>query len=112
MRRRIGSLVLVALSLHLVPVAVHTEQAARASAVRVRMVDFAFRPRVITIARGTRVRWVNVGDTAHTTTSTRGIWDSGLLAPGESFSRVFRRSGTFRYVCTVHSSMTGKVVVT
>jgi plastocyanin len=112
MRRIVGIALLVALSLHVTPVLIGTEPRARATTARVRIVDDAFRPRVLTISRGTRVRWVNVGSSVHTTTSTRGLWDSGLLEPGESYSRVFRRSGTFRYVCTVHTSMTGKVIVT
>ena len=79
--------------------------------VRVRMRDNVFRPRSITIQRGTRVRWVNRGDNPHTTTSNRGLWDSGILSPGDSFSRRFRRTGTFRYHCEVHVGMTGRVVV-
>lgn len=83
-----------------------------ASAERVRIVDFAFRPSRLEIPKGTRVRWVNRGDVSHTTTSTTDVWDSGTLAPGETFSRVFRRRGTFRYVCLIHPSMKGKVIVT
>jgi plastocyanin len=79
---------------------------------RVRIVDFAFRPRRIEISRGTRVRWVNAGEVQHTATSRTGVWDSGSLAPGDTFSRVFRSSGTFRYRCTIHTDMRGKVVVT
>ncbi|GEM_PF-1296172 len=79
---------------------------------RVRIVDFAFTPKTITIARGTRVRWTNTGSVAHTSTSNTGKWDSGTIAPGASFSRVFRRAGTFRYHCSIHPNMKGKVVVT
>jgi plastocyanin len=78
---------------------------------RVRIVDFAFRPRRLQISRGTRVRWVNRGSVSHTTTSNRDLWDSGTLAPGDTFSRVFRRAGTFRYHCSIHPDMTGRVVV-
>jgi plastocyanin len=85
---------------------------ALASVERVRIVDFAFRPRRLEVPKGTRVRWVNRGDVAHTTTSTTGLWDSGALAPGETFSRVFRTRGTFRYRCTIHPDMTGRIVVT
>lgn len=85
---------------------------ALASVERVRIVDFAFRPRRLEIPRGTRVRWVNRGEVSHTTTSTTGVWDSGVLQPGETFGRVFRSRGTFRYRCTIHTDMTGKVVVT
>jgi plastocyanin len=79
--------------------------------VRVRVVDFAFRPRNLTIAQGTVVRWVNRGDVTHTTTSNTGLWDE-TLSPGETFRRRFRRVGTFRYHCTIHSSMTARITVT
>ncbi|HXF35838.1 MAG TPA: cupredoxin domain-containing protein [Actinomycetota bacterium] len=82
-----------------------------ATTVRVRIRDNVFRPRRITIQRGTRVRWVNRGNNPHTTTSNRGLWDSGILSPGESFTRRFRRTGTFRYHCEIHVGMTGRVVV-
>ena len=48
---------------------------------RVRIVDNAFRPRNLSIARGTVVRWVNRGDRSHTTTSNTSIWDSGTSSP-------------------------------
>ncbi len=85
---------------------------ALASVERLRIVDFAFRPRRLEVPKGTRVRWVNRGDVSHTTTSTTGVWDSGVLQPGETFSRVFRTRGTFRYRCTIHPDMTGRIVVT
>ena len=81
------------------------------SAVRVKMLDDRFRPSTITISASTRVKWVNRGDELHSTTSS-GSWDSGLLEPGESFSRRFRREGTFSYFCTVHPDMRGTVNVT
>jgi plastocyanin len=80
-------------------------------AVRVRVIDFAFRPRNLTIARGTVVRWVNRGDVTHTTTSNTGLWNQ-RLAPGETFRRRFRRMGTFAYHCTIHPQMTARVIVT
>ncbi len=85
---------------------------ARITVERVRIVDFAFRARVLEISRGTRVRWTNRGSVPHTTTSNTGIWDSGSIAPGGTFSRVFRNAGTFRYHCTIHTGMKGKIVVT
>ena len=86
----------------------HQERAAA----RVRIVDFRFRPGTLEVTRGTRVRWTNRGDISHTSTSADGVWDSGTLAPGDSFSRVFRRAGTFTYGCSIHVDMTGRVVVT
>jgi plastocyanin len=80
---------------------------------RVRMVDAGinrFRPTRITIDRRDRVRWVNVGSLTHTTTSTDGDWN-GRVAPGDSFTRRFRQTGTFTYRCTIHPEMTGTIVV-
>ncbi len=79
---------------------------------RVKMVDNRFRPSSITIARGTVVKWINRGNNTHTTTSSDDLWNSGRLAPGDSFRRRFRRAGTFTYVCTVHLTMRGTITVT
>jgi plastocyanin len=90
-----------------------TTPSAPTSVKRVKIVNFAFKPATITIVKGTRVRWANASNTAHTTTSNRGVWDSGSLAPGDAFSRVFRKTGTFKYRCTIHPTlMHGKIVVT
>jgi plastocyanin len=78
---------------------------------RVRIIDFAFRPGNLTIARGTVVRWVNRGDRTHTTTSNTSLWDH-TLAPGETFRRRFRKMGTFAYHCSIHTQMTGTITVT
>jgi plastocyanin len=78
---------------------------------RVKIVDFAFRPGTLTIAKGTRVRWTNKGAVTHTSTSNKGVWDSGSIAPGDTFSRVFKKAGTFKYHCTIHPAMTSKIVV-
>ncbi len=115
MRRIVGALgaMLVGLTVVLAPTATgaaERDPAAPASGIaRIRIVDNAFRPRVISVTPGTRVRWTNTGANVHS--STGKVWDSGLLSPGETFSRVFRKSGTFRFHCTVHPTMTGRIVV-
>jgi plastocyanin len=78
---------------------------------RVRIIDFAFRPRNLAIARGTVVRWVNRGGRTHTTTSNTSLWNH-TLAPDETFTRRFRRMGTFAYHCSIHPQMTGAITVT
>jgi plastocyanin len=78
----------------------------------VKIINFAFKPKAITISKGTRVRWTNAGSVSHTTTSNNGVWDSGVLATGATFGRVFRKAGTFKYHCTIHPTlMHGKIVV-
>ena len=86
---------------------------AAASVKRVKIINFAFQPKTITIAKGTKVTWTNGGSVNHTTTSTKGLWDSGALAPGAAFAHVFKKAGTFRYRCTIHPTlMHGKILVT
>jgi len=115
----VASLVVVAVGLAPAVVAADKRTAGKRDAAssvvveRVRMVDNAFRPRSLTVAAGTRVRWVNRGVAVHSTTSNSGIWDSGLLDPGEAYGRVFRKAGTFKYHCSAHPTvMKGVITVT
>jgi plastocyanin len=86
---------------------------AEAQTARVVIDNFAFSPREITVAAGTRVTWVNHDDVPHTATS--GVkpraFDSGALDTDDTFSFVFTTPGTFDYFCAVHPHMTGKVIV-
>jgi plastocyanin len=76
--------------------------------------DFAFTPTQVDIKAGTRVTWVNCGSSSsasHTSTSDTGAWDSGLLAPGQTYTRQFDNTGSFPFHCTPHPFMTGTVTV-
>jgi plastocyanin len=75
--------------------------------------NFAFSPREITVATGTRVTWVNHDDVPHTATSSvrPRAFDSGALDTDDTFSFVFTAPGTYDYFCAVHPHMTGKVIV-
>lgn len=59
---------------------------------------------------GTKVTWFNIDDTEHTTTSNTGIWDSGVMPVGSTYSVTFNSTGTFPYHCNIHP-MTGTIVV-
>jgi plastocyanin len=41
-----------------------------------------------------------------------GLFNTGILFPGQSYSVVFTEPGTYRYVCSIHPGMNGSVVVT
>jgi plastocyanin len=84
-----------------------------AKAVQVVIDNFAFSPREITVAPGTRVTWVNHDDVPHTATSSvkPRAFDSKALDTDAAFSFVFKTPGTYEYFCAVHPHMTGKVVV-
>ncbi len=75
--------------------------------------NLAFAPATITVPVGTQVVWTNKqAGVPHTTTSDTGVWDSGNLNTGATFSFTFKEAGTFAYHCNIHPSMHGTVVVT
>ena len=74
------------------------------------MKDDFFSPKSVTVAKGTTIKWVNRGDSAHTTTKA-GVWDK-TLSSGQSYSRKFKKAGTFKYICKFHDGMVGKIKVT
>ena len=76
------------------------------------IIDFGFQPASITVKAGSTVTWKNTGSVTHTVTAGDGSFDSGQVAAGSSFQHTFTTAGTFAYHCTIHSSMTGTVVVT
>lgn len=67
----------------------------------------------LVISAGTQVTWTNGDSMPHTATSESGVFDSGTLAPGQSFSFTFDTPGTFPYFCSIHgkASMSGTVQV-
>ncbi len=75
------------------------------------IVDFAYAPRDIEVAPGTTLTWANNGVALHTVTARSGLFDSGLMASGTTFSYTFTEAGTYQYFCTLHPDMTGTVIV-
>ena len=84
-----------------VPFAAPTATASGTRAVRV--VDTAFRPRALTVTRGTTVVWRWRGEQAHNVTVRRGPvkFASATKVTGTFRRRMWRR-GTYRIVCTIH----------
>jgi plastocyanin len=77
----------------------------------VRIANFAFNPPTVTVMAGQTVTWTNADTVAHTTSSDTGVWNSGPLPPGMSFSQTFPTAGTYAYHCIIHPRMTGTVTV-
>lgn len=73
--------------------------------------DFEFDPATVTIRAGGTVTWTNEGPSVHTATSDDGVFDSGNLSRGDSFSQTFDEPGTYPYHCTPHPFMTAEVIV-
>ena len=71
-----------------------------------------FTPNPIQIKVGDTVTWMNNGSITHTSTSDTGAWDTGPIASGATSSAVsFNTAGTFAYHCSIHPSMTARVIV-
>ena len=77
----------------------------------VTIANFAFSPATLTINVGSKVTWTNTDSVTHTVTSNNGVFDSGDLAPNATFSYTFNTAGTFVYHCSIHTYMTGTVIV-
>jgi len=75
--------------------------------------NFNFNPQVVTVARGTKVTWVNRDDVPHTATSSDSPpkFKSKALDTDDRFSFVFTQPGVYPYFCAVHPKMTAKIVV-
>jgi plastocyanin len=73
--------------------------------------DFSFEPAQLSVEPGTTVTWTNEGNEPHTVTADNGLFDSGMLYPGDSYSVQFDGMGTLSYYCTLHPSMTGGITV-
>ncbi len=75
----------------------------------VSIAGFAFHPGTITIQAGDTVTWTNNDGATHTATGSG--FDTGNISGGSSKSLTFDTAGTFAYHCSIHSSMTGTVIV-
>jgi plastocyanin len=108
------SLLLVLAALGVTLAAVTASGAApRAHAARtkvVKLVDDAFKPKRVTIHKGSTIKWVWRGQNQHNVHV--GRHHSGLKVHG-SYKHKFTHRGTFRVVCSIHVDlgMTMKVRV-
>jgi|SRR5208337_766028 len=66
---------------------------------------------VVVIGINNTVIWTNNDNVPHTVTSTSGAFDSGNMAPDQTFTYTFTSPGTYNYVCSYHSWMKGTVTV-
>lgn len=89
-----------------------TQAAPARQATSVNIVDYNFNPQSITVAAGSTITFTNTGKATHTASSTTGAFDTGRLSAGQSKSATLNTAGTYAYVCQIHESMTGTIVVT
>lgn len=84
-------------------------QAPAAGGDKVAVADNTFTPASIEVAVGDTVTFENEGQIAHTVTGDD--FDSGSLAPGDTFTFKASEKGSFSYVCTFHAGMQGTIEV-
>ena len=71
----------------------------------------------LSVPVGTTVLWTQLDAISHTTTSgtpgdPTGLWDSGTLGQGQTFTHTFTEEGSFPYFCRFHpGSMRATVTV-
>jgi plastocyanin len=71
--------------------------------------DDFFSPKTVNVSKGSKVTWKFVGDNPHNVKFKS--FASPIKQQGDTYSHKFTKTGTFKYVCTIHTGMTGKVVV-
>ena len=76
----------------------------------VQMTVNSFLPQTLTVTSGTAVKWTNSSQVAHTVTDSEGYFDE-LLSPGDTFVYTFSTAGTYSYVCSIHTGMSGVIIV-
>jgi plastocyanin len=74
--------------------------------------DFTFTPQTLTVPRGTTVTWTNNDGVGHSLVAGDQTFSSETLDGGATFSYTFDAPGEYTYVCGLHPSMTGTIVVT
>lgn len=70
---------------------------------------YAFDTTTVSVAVGSTVTWTNLDSATHTVTGDD--FDSGNLANGKSWSHTFDTTGSFAYICSIHPTMHGEVVI-
>jgi plastocyanin len=71
--------------------------------------NFAFNPAELVVKKGMTVTWVNQDSVTHRIKSD--TFNSQDLSQGASFSFTFENTGSFDYICGIHTSMTGNIKV-
>ncbi|MBI4147727.1 cupredoxin family copper-binding protein [Candidatus Woesearchaeota archaeon] len=79
--------------------------------VTVRIKDFAFIPEVVTVKEGQTIKWVNDDSAVHTVEANNKAFSSPELYQNDAWVWKADKKGAYEYICGIHPSMKGKVVV-
>lgn len=70
--------------------------------------DNTWEPRLVSVQKGTRVRFSNTSDGLHDLKRYKGPWKSGTVItmyPEDAWTYRFTKPGTYKYRCVIHSEM-------
>jgi len=70
-----------------------------------------FNPAQLTLRPGDTVVWKNEDMFSHTATADNGSFDSGLIAPGQSWKTTINGTGALGYHCRPHPNMAAMLLV-
>lgn len=79
--------------------------------IEVNIINFTFQPISVTASKGSTIVWINRDTVAHTVTADDGSFDSGSVAPGDSFKQKFEKIKSYSYSCSFHKDMKGTVTI-
>ena len=94
------------------PTASASTSSAPVSGTAVSIDNFAFTPATLTVHRGDTVTWTNHDEEPHTVAAGDGSFRSPGMDSNATFSFTFTNPGSYDYICSIHPSMHGTVVVT
>jgi plastocyanin len=75
---------------------------------------FQFMPGEVTLKKGGEITFINKDGAPHTFTADKSspeALSTGRLTKNQSKKIVFKKVGTYSYICDIHPSMMGKIVV-
>jgi plastocyanin len=68
---------------------------------------FRWKPKITNVSQGTKVVWKAITGT-HTVTAYSNNWSKNTtISAGEKTSFTFKKTGTFKFRCTFHSTLSG-----
>ena len=79
--------------------------------VTVTIKEFKFAPETVTVKQGQTVKWVNEDGAVHTVEANNKAFASPELYQGDAWAFTFDKKGAYEYICGIHPTMKGKVVV-
>ena len=77
----------------------------------VMMDNFNFTPATISVPVRTTVTWTNHDDVPHNVVSVEQRFKSPILDTDQQFSHRFDEPGAYKYFCSLHPKMIGRIVV-